>query len=327
MNGLRRQWPWLLALVGALLIPQFVRGTYVFDVLINVAIFGIAAYGLNIMLGYAGLLPLAHAGFLGIGAYSVGLLTLKAGLSFWLAWPLAVIICAVLGLLLGLVAFRTRGDAFAIFTLGVGVIITQVINKWDAVTGGNDGLNGIQPPAGFLGLDFGRAPNFYYLALFALVLTIVVVARVRSSLFGRSLIAIQGGEDLARTVGIDVYSHKLRAMMLSTAIAGFAGGLYAAYVGFLGSAITGPATTFTILLYLLVGGVGTLAGPLLGTLLMLVLTQSLQGLQEYKYIVFGPLLVLLIMFMPGGLASLWARVRRPGRPAGPKAKEVKNARV
>ncbi|WP_424950022.1 branched-chain amino acid ABC transporter permease [Deinococcus sp.] len=316
-------WPWLLVLLLAAVVPLFVKSGYVFDVAINVMIFAIAAYGMNVMLGYAGLLPLAHAGFFGIGAYAVGILTLKAHWSFWLAWPAGVAICAGLGLLLGLVAFRTRDDVFAIFTLGVGVIITQVINKWDALTGGNDGLNGLAAPT-LGGLSLGKPGNFYELALLALALTIFLVARVRSSLFGRSLIAIRGGEDLARSAGINVYTHKLRVMMLSTALAGLAGGLYAVYVGFLGSAITGPATTFTILLYLLVGGVGTLAGPLLGTLIIRLLQQSIQGLQDYQYIVFGPLLVLLVLFFPAGLSGLWARLR-PARPA--RVKEVKGAGV
>ncbi|MBI0444984.1 branched-chain amino acid ABC transporter permease [Deinococcus sp. DB0503] len=295
--------------VLAALLPLVKPGTYVLDLAINTMIWAMLAYGLNVMLGYTGLLSLAHAGFFGIGAYAVGILTLKAGWSFWLAWPAAVLLCALGGLLLGLVAFRTRGDAFAIFTLGVGVIIQLVINKWDALTGGNEGLNGVPPASSFLGLDFSKAANFYYIALAALILTVMVVARTRGSVFGRSLVAIRGGEDLARSAGIDVYSHKLRAMMLSTAIAGLAGGVYAAYVGFLGSAVTGPTTTFTVLLYLLVGGVGTLAGPLLGTALLYVLTQSLQGLQDYRFLVFGPLLVLLVLFAPQGLVGLWDRSR------------------
>ncbi|WP_407541407.1 branched-chain amino acid ABC transporter permease [Deinococcus radiomollis] len=329
VRALPTGWPWLIVFVLAALVPLFVKNGYVFDVAINVMIFSIAAYGMNVMLGYAGLLPLAHAGFFGIGAYTVGILTLKAGWSFWLAWPAGIAICAVLGLLLGLVAFRTRDDVFAIFTLGVGVIITQVINKWDALTGGNDGLNGIVAPK-LLGIDLGKSASFYYLALLSLALTIFLVARVRSSLFGRSLIAIRGGEDLARSAGINVYTHKLRVMMLSTALAGFAGGLYAVYIGFLGSAITGPTTTFTILLYLLVGGVGTLAGPLLGTLIIRVLQQSIQGLQDYQYIVFGPLLVLLVLFFPAGLAGVWARFqgRRTAFDAGRKTgKGVQDAGV
>lgn len=303
---------WLLVFALAALLPLLRPGGYVLDVAINTMIWAMLAYGLNVMLGYTGQLPLAHAGFFGIGAYAVGILTLKAGWNFWLAWPAAVVICALGGLLLGLVAFRTKGDAFAIFTLGVGVIISLIINKWDKLTGGNDGLNGVPPASSLFGIDFSKAANFYYVALAALALTVLIVARTRSSVFGRSLVAIRGGEDLARSAGIDVFTHKLRALMLSTALAGLAGGVYAAYVGFLGSGVTGPTTTFTVLLYLLVGGVGTLAGPLLGTALIFVALQFMKGLQDYQYIVFGPLLVLLVLFAPQGLAGLWDRwsVRR-----------------
>lgn len=300
---------WLAVFALAAGLPLLQPGGYVLDVAINTMIWAMLAYGLNIMLGYTGLLSLAHAGFFGIGAYTVGILTLKAGWSFWLAWPAGVLLAALGGLLLGLVAFRTRGDAFSIFTLGVGVIIALVINKWDDLTGGNDGLNGVPPASSLLGIDFSKSANFYYVALAALALTVLVVARTRQSVFGRSLVAIRGGEDLARSAGIDVFTHKLRALMLSTAIAGFAGGVYAAYVGFLGSGATGPTTTFTVLLYLLVGGVGTLAGPLVGTALIYVALQFMKGLQDYQYIVFGPLLVLLVLFAPQGLAGLWDRAQ------------------
>ncbi|WP_233555266.1 branched-chain amino acid ABC transporter permease [Deinococcus sp. RM] len=320
---------WAALFVLAAAVPFLQPSGYLLDVGVNIMLWAVLAYGLNVMLGYTGLLPLAHAGFFGIGAYTTGILTLKAGWSFWLAWPAGIALAALAGLLLGLVAFRTRGDAFSIFTLGVGVIITLVINKWDDLTGGNDGLNGIAPPAGLeeasraIGLKLSG--GFYLLALLTLALTVLIVARARASSFGLSLLAIRGGEDLARSAGVNVYTHKLRAMMLSTALAGLAGGLYATYVGFLGSAVTGPTTTFTVLLYLLVGGLGTLAGPLLGTALIYSLTQTLKGLQDYQYIVFGPLLVLLVMYAPHGLAGLWARLRanRPARAA--KTEEVSGA--
>lgn len=310
---------WIVLFILAALLPFLKPSSFMLDVGTNIMIWAMLAYGLNVMLGYTGLLNLSHAGFFGIGAYTVGILTLKAGWSFWLAWPAAAVLCAALGYLLGLVAFRTREDAFSIFTLGVGVIIQLVINKWDKLTGGNDGLNGINPPTGLeafsKGLGLKLSSGFYWLALLALIITVIVVARARYSTFGRSLIAIRGGEDLARSAGIDVYAHKLRAMLLSTAIAGFAGGVYAVFVGFMGSAVTGPVTTFTSLLYLLVGGIGTMAGPLLGTGLLYSVAQSLKSLQDYQYIIFGPLLVLLVMFAPHGLVGLWERIRA-GRKGG-----------
>lgn len=322
--------PWLLVFILAALVPLLTSNRYFLDIGVNIMIWTITAYGLNVLLGYTGILQLAHAGFFGIGAYAVGLLTLKAGWSFWLAWPAAVALCAVLGLLLGLVAFRTGRETFPIFTLGVGVIITQIINKWDALTGGNDGLNGIAAPK--LGsIDFGRGSAFFYLALITLAVVVFLVARVRSSMFGRSLIAIQGSEDLARTLGINVLSHQLRVMMLSTALAGLAGGLYAVYIGFMGAAITGVAQTFVVLLYLLVGGVGTLAGPLIGTALMFFLGEQLKNVGDYQFIVFGPLLILMVMFAPGGIAGVWNKTsfarRKPPPPADSASKEASDAGI
>lgn len=309
----RGLWGWVAVFALAAAVPLLKPTGYVYDIGINVMLYSVLAYGMNVLLGYTGQLPLAHAGFYGIGAYAVGLLTLKQGWSFWAAWPAAVLLCMALGYLLGLVAFRTRGDAFSIFTLGVGVIITSVINKWDALTGGNEGLNGINPPQGLeaLSRSLGLTLNggFYYLALLTLLLTVVLVARLRGSVFGRSLLAIRGSEDLARSAGVNVFAHKLRAMMFSTGLAGLAGGLYAGYAGFLGAAFTGPLTTFTVLLHLLVGGLGSLAGPLVGPALMYGLAQGLRGLEDYQYIVFGPLLVLIVMFAPQGLVGLWERWR------------------
>ncbi|MGY2897329.1 branched-chain amino acid ABC transporter permease [Deinococcus sp. UYEF24] len=312
-----KHWPGLLALVLAALLPLALHGSnYLFDIAINALIFSIAAYGLNVILGYTGVLSLAHAGFFGIGAYAVGILTLKAGWNFWLAWPAATLICAVLGLLLGLLVFRTRGDAAIVLMLAVGVLITQVITKWTSLTGGVEGLIGIAPPQ-LLGLDFSKPAVFYYFALTALSLTIFLMARLRASLFGSALLGIRSSEDLARSAGINVLSHKLRAMMISTAVAGFAGGLYAVYVGYLGAAFTDPANTFLFVLYLLTGGVGTLAGPLIGTVLFRVMQQSLQGFQAYQYLIFGPLLVLLVIYFPAGLAGVWARLRSPRPPSPP----------
>ena len=305
-----------LALLAALAAPLLIGGNrYFLDVLIMSFIWAIAACGLNVLLGYTGLLSLAHAAFFGVGAYGTGLLTLRLGWSFWLAWPAATLLAAALGALLGLVAYRTRGDAFAIFTLAVGVIVTSVIARWDALTGGRDGLNGVPPPGNLGPVSFEKAQSFYYLALLTLVLTLYVTARVVRAPVGRAFVAVRSNEDLARASGIDIFAHKQRALMLSTGLAGLAGGLYAAYLGFLGPAVTGVTTTFQLLLYVIVGGVGTLAGPVVGALLLVILGQLLQAFQDWQLLILGPLLVILVLFFPQGLMGLWAKLAGRPRPA------------
>jgi len=320
----------LAALAFAIAFPLLSENRYHQYVLVTAFIFAIAASGLNVLLGFTGLLNLAHAAFFGIGAYAVGILMLNLGWSFWLALPAAITLTALLGYLLGLVAFRTRGDAFAIFTLAVGVIVTQIIARWDALTGGRDGLNGI-PSIGQLGpINFDKQIAFYYLALAALVLTLYVIRAVIKAPVGRSFVAVRSNEDLARASGIDTFVHKQRALMLSTAIAGLAGGLYAVQLQSLGPvSASGTMITFTLLLYVIVGGVATLAGPVIGTLLLVVLAQLLQAFEQYQHLVLGPLLVILVLFFPNGLMGLWSRLTAPRRradapapaPAVPTGKE------
>lgn len=309
-----------VALVAVLLlaavIPLVTKNAYYLDVLIAAFIWAIAATGMNVLLGFTGLLNLAHAGFFGIGAYATGILMAKAGWNFWAALPAGVVITAVLGYLFGLVAFRTKHDAFAIFTLATGVIITSIIQRWTDLTGGRDGLLGIPSPPPIFGLEIeGSSPGFYYLALLFLALTVAVVSFVVRSPVGKSFVAVRSNEDLARASGIDVFAHKQRALMLSTALAGLAGGLYAAYLGSLGYAVTAPTQTFQILLYVIVGGIGTLAGPIIGTFVVTIALQFLQGFQQFQLLIFGPLLVLLVLYAPHGLMGLWLKnTLKPRKP-------------
>ena len=310
------------AIAVAIVLPLLVRSEYYRQVLVTGYISAIAVYGLNIILGYTGLLTLGHAAFFGIGAYAVALLETRLGVPFWVALAAGCAAAVILGYLVGLVSLRTRGNYFAIFTAAIGVMISIVFTNWQELTGGNIGVLNIPPPAPIGPISFESSLAKYYLVLVALVFAIVICARVRGSLFGRSLIAIAGNEDLARAVGIDVMRAKSLAFMLSTFLAGLAGGMYAIFIGFLGPDSSGLDVTFDMLLYLIVGGVGTLAGPLVGTLALVILAQFLSGIDQYKFLIFGPMLVLLIMFFPsgivGGIIHLRGMVRR-GAPSAPVA--------
>ena len=309
----------LVALLVALVLPLGVHSEYYRQVIVTAYISAIAVYGLNIILGYTGLLTLGHAAFFGIGAYGVALLETRLGVPFWVALAAGCAAAVILGYLVGLVSLRTRGHYFAIFTAAIGVMISVIFTNWQELTGGNIGVLNIPPPAPIGPISFESSIAKYYLVFAALIVAIVICARVRGSLFGRSLIAIAGNEDLARAVGIDVMRAKSAAFMLSTFLAGLAGGMYAIFIGFLGPDSTGLDITFDMLLYLIVGGVGTLWGPLVGTLVLVILGQFLQGIESFKFLLFGPMLVLLVMFFPsgivGGLTKLRGRGGRPGATA------------
>lgn len=293
----------LLALAVAF--PMIAGNDYYIYVMSLAYIMAIAAVGLNLILGYAGQLNLAHAGFMAIGAYTVGILTVDYGAPYWVAFALAGCVTAAAGLLAGLVSLRLKGDFFAIFTLCVGFIIYLVIEKWDALTHGAVGIIGIPAPSGIGPIGFETVHAQYYLVLFFLVVSLWLMRRIVDSLLGRAFVAIRNGEDLAETLGIDLMRTKVLAFVLSSFYAGIAGALYAGFVRFLGSAIALESHTFDMVAFILVGGIGTLSGPLLGAILITWLTQSLQFLQDYRMVVFGPLLIVLVMFFPQGLIGFY----------------------
>lgn len=302
----------LLLLIG-LLLPVLIQNQYLLSVIMISYIWAIAVYGMNVLLGYTGQLSLAQAGFFGIGAYTVGIMTVTYGISFWPALLAAVVVSSTVGFVVGLFALRTRNEYFAIFTLGVGLVIFLLIENWQSFTGGRLGLIGVPYPEPLTELW-----QLYYLILGFLVLTIYTVASISRSLVGRSFLAIRNSEELAMATGINVGVNKQLAFVISTALAGLAGGLYAPNIGFLGPAVANIPTTFNMLLFLLVGGLGSLSGPLVGSLLVATLTQFLQQFQEYQLVIFGPLLVLVVIFFPKGIAGLlhrgeaWFLNRRAG---------------
>ncbi|MDP9126177.1 MAG: branched-chain amino acid ABC transporter permease [Pseudomonadota bacterium] len=308
---------WAATAAGALVLPLLLGNSFYLHILAGAYITAIAVYGLNVILGWTGLLNLGHAAFFGVGAYGVALLETRAGWPFWPALAAGCLAAMLLGLLVGLIGLRTRGNYFAIFTAAIGVMIATVFTNWQDLTGGNIGIVNIAPPTiGRLALDGDVAK--YYLVLAALALTILICALVRRSLVGRTFLAIADNESLARATGIDIARTRLVAFMLSTFLAGFAGGIFAMYQGNLDPGSSGLDITFEQLLYLVIGGLGTIAGPLLGTIVLVAVSELLQGIQQYRFLIFGPLLVLLVMFFPRGIVGLFDRLVAPrlrGRPA------------
>jgi branched-chain amino acid transport system permease protein len=312
-----------LAAAG-LLLPHVVRNEYYLQVLTLGYIWAIATCGLNIILGFAGQLSLAHAGFFGIGAYTVGLLGTDYKVCFWIALPVAIALSAIAGYAIGSLCLRSKGHYFAIFTLAVGIIIHLVLQKWESVTHGHIGVIGIPGPPALGPVSFESSAARYYLVLTFLVLAIASSVRLLHSRVGRTLVAVRESEALAASVGIDVMRTKRMAFTLSAAIAGLAGALYAGYIGYLGPEVASVEMTFNTLLYLMVGGLGSISGPLTGTFIVFGLSQVLQVLQDYQMIIFGAALVLLIIFMPRGIAGAVRRAQKePGEtPVARVAEEV-----
>jgi branched-chain amino acid transport system permease protein len=290
-------------LLVAILFPLVVDNPYLVSVAVTAYVTAIAVYGLDVMLGYTGQLSLAHAGFFGIGGYAVGILTSEYGFSFWMALPIALAFTSAIGHLIGLAALRTRHDYFAIFTLAVGVMIVIVIERWEGLTGGTDGLIGIPPPTAIGPIRFTTLNAQYYLVLTFLVFTIYVVWALMRSLVGRTFLAVRNSEDLARAVGIDTGRTHQLSFVISAALAALGGALYATFLGSIGPDVGDVPMTFNMLVYLMIGGVASLPGPLVGTILIMGLMQALTVFQEYTMMILGPILVLVIVFFPRGIAG------------------------
>jgi branched-chain amino acid transport system permease protein len=292
-----------LVILFSLVFPFITQNNYYIHVMTLSFIWMIGVYGLNLLAGYTGYLSLAHAGFFAIGAYTLGILTVKAELNFWLAFILSCVITCAIGFLIGLIALRTKEHFFAIYTLCVGYIIYLVIDKWDSLTGGVRGLIGIPTPSKIGPISFQTPVSQYYLVLFFLLLVIFIMYQIVHSLIGRTYIAIRNSEELALTIGISTMKNKLASFVLSTFFAALSGALYASFIRFIGPDIAYISITFDLLTFLLVGGIGTLSGPIVGTLLIVWISQHLQFLQDYRMLIFGPVLTLLIIFYPRGIVG------------------------
>lgn len=287
----------------ALVFPLLAQNEYQIYVMASAFVWAIAVYGLNIITGYCGQLNLGHGAFFALGAYTLGLLTSDYSWSFWPAFVAALAMTAVAGFFVGIVSLRLKEHYFAIFTLCIGFIMYLLMDKWEELTHGPVGVRNIAPPDGFGLVDFSDTTPIYYLTLVFLVLSMWFIGKLSRSLLGRTLIAIRNGDELAQSLGINLMRNKVLAFVLSTTFAGLAGALYAGMVRFIGPEDANILQTFDMITYLLVGGIGTLSGPLVGTLGVVWLTQSLQFMEEYRMILFGPLLVCLVIFFPRGIVG------------------------
>jgi len=316
-----RRYAFLLIIVFAFTIPLFVTSRFYLHVLIMCCIWGMAATSMNLIMGYTGQVNLAHGAFFGIGAYASGLLILKLGFNFWFAMLVACLITVLVGFFMGVLALRTKGSYFAIGTMCFNVIVTVIIDSWDTLTEGARGLLGIpRPPS--IPLLFGKEISFsslvpnYYLVLVFLLFTLFVVHRIVHSMMGKSFAAVRGNEELAESLGINAMGTKLMSFLISTFLAGLAGVLYAAYIGFLSPEISDYHVTFELLVFCLIGGLGTLVGPLIGAFILTIVSELLHGLAFPRLVIYGFLLIIIIIFLregiAGGVRKLWLKVAQEG---------------
>jgi branched-chain amino acid transport system permease protein len=271
---------------------------YIVNVAIVIAIQAIAACGLNVIVGYAGQISLGHAAFWGIGAYASAVLTVRAGFTFWQALPLVFLIAALMGLMLGLPSLRVKEDFLAITTIGINFIVEAVFNYMHFF-GAALGMGNI-PRVNVMGERL-RNSGYLALCLFFLAAALFVCSRFSRSWAGLSCFAIREDETAASSMGISPVRAKLSAFIVGTVLAGLSGALYAHYVRFISPGDFGFPVSVTMLSAVVLGGMGTLWGPVLGALILGVLPEVFRPLNDYRMLFYSILLLAMIRFQPDGL--------------------------
>jgi len=273
-----------------------------------VCIWSILCISLNLIFGYTGQLSLAHSALLGVGAYSFGLATAKLGFPFWPAFIFTIVISGLFGFLIGIPALRLKGDYFVLVSLGFAVIIGLIVLSWVELTGGANGLSGIPRPTPIAfpwggKLRFDSPLPMYYFVLLFLVLIAGISYRLVNSLLGKTFIAISYDENLTESLGVNTMSRRLLSFTVSAVFAGVAGALYASYNLVISPDIAHFIRGIDVLVYLIVGGTATTAGPIVGTLVMVAIPEVLQIVPALKTLINGLILVLFIIFLPTGIVG------------------------
>jgi branched-chain amino acid transport system permease protein len=314
-----RRAAYLLAAVAIALLPLFLTGSYWRTNLIICALNVMLAIGLDFVLGYAGQLNLGQSAFFGIGAYASTLLIMRLGVPFWLAFAAAVALAGLAGAALSVFATRLRGHYLAIASLGFAVITYQILVNWISLTQGPLGIYAVPRPPTLalpgLTIDFHDQRDLFYLvAAFAFLSYLLLDQLIRSPI-GETLTAIREDEVSAASLGIDCAAWKVFAFGVGSAVAGAAGCFYAGFVGTLVPDAFFITESFTILAMVVVGGMGTLIGPVAGAILLTILPELLRDVGDLRLVVYGLSLTLVVLFMPGGIVQAvrltTARLRRP----------------
>jgi len=313
-SALPRRIGLLLAVIAIAVLPLIFNDTYWRTNLTICAINVLLALGLDFILGYAGQLNLGHSAFYGLGAYVSTLLIVKLGVPFWAAFVAGVAFSGFAGMFLSLFAVRLRGHYLAIASLGFAVIVHQILLNWIGLTQGPLGIYGIAPPPaiaipGLPAIDFHNLMAFFYLVSGFTLLVYVLLDQLVRSPIGETLTAIREDEISAASLGINGAAWKVFAFGVGAAVGGAAGCFYASFVGTLVPDAFFVTEAFNILAMVIVGGMGTLIGPVFGAILLTLLPEVLRGIGDLRLVVYGAALTFVVLFMPGGLAQA-ARVVR-----------------
>lgn len=305
---------WLTLLVLFMFAYPFLVGHsgYLVSIFVMICIYAISAMALDLLIGYGGQISVGNAAFLAVGGYAAAILTSKLGLPFLITFPIAGVITALIGFIIGLPAVRLSGHFLAVVTLGFGLSIPQIALNWDSLTGGYSGLSLMRPS--WLSTDL----QFFYVIVIVTVLITWLLRNIIKSSMGRAFVAIRESEIAAQSTGINVSLYKTVLFTISAFFTGLAGGLYAYWIGFVSPNDFGLATSFLLLGMIVTGGLASIPGAIIGAVIFTILPELTRSFIGLTNIILGLAIVGIILFRPNGIISIFEQIKvRFGKSGGP----------
>jgi len=292
----------LLLMALAAIFPFVVQDQYVLHITIMVLFYAILASGLNLVVGYVGEFSLGHTAFLGTGAYAAAILSSQYGWPLWATIPAAGLLAALMGFIIGGLTLRLQGPFFVIVTLSFAEVLRLIADNWIGLTNGPMGIAGIPQPESLAEASTLGSKQFYYAVVwFLLALTLYLSYRFVYSNAGRAAVAVRENRYVAQSIGIRPLNYTLLALVLGALLSGMAGGFYAHYISFVGPEVFRFAFMVSMIIMVLIGGKGTLVGPLIGAVLVTFLEEYLRETKELRLSLFGLAVIGIVLFLPRGL--------------------------
>lgn len=300
---LLKKFSWVLLLLFVLLLPHLGVNIYSLHVYTLVCIYIIISMGLNIIFGHAGQISLGHAAFYAIGAYTSALVTARLGFPFAIAFFCAGIVSLIIGLGVGAATLKLEGAYLAMATIGFGEIVRMVLIHWERVSGGPAGISKIPDPS-FFGWRLHSAQSKYYLVLFVAIVAFICYRNLMRSNYGKTFTAVKENILAAQAMGVDTTRTKVIAFGISTLYAGLGGSLYAHLNSYIAPDAFPLSESITLLLIVVLGGMGNILGPILGSIILIEVKESLRMLKDYNMLIYGFALMVLMIFAPKGFSGV-----------------------
>jgi branched-chain amino acid transport system permease protein len=300
----------VLGILGCILLvfPFIAQNRYQVHIINTVGIYILVSLGLNIAMGYAGQFNLAMGALWGVGAYTAAILNTRLGIPFWLNLPAAMIAAGLMGAIVGLPSFKVRSHYLAIVTIGLGEVINIILVNEQSLTGGADGISRIQMPS-FFGIPINTDERYYYLILAAVLLGFFVARQILKHRIGRSFRAIRDDYQAAKAMGVNTAAYQILAFVISAAYAGAAGALFAHLNTYISPDIFDFSSTLFVMTMTMVGGMGSLAGSIVGGLALPILQEYLRVIRNWQLVAYGIAIMVVVLFVPGGVMELMRRLR------------------